>query len=232
MIFCYYHVVMTLRLFLSVVLLLACSACFQAPPPRLDMEHIKGDLRSELPAGWKVRGPRVAVKPEALGVFTDYDIARSGRSASILSVDATHEDWGTLMQNFFAEKYRGRRVRFSAWVKAWRVDVWAGLWARVDTESLEGVAYDDMEGRAIEGTSEWTRYEVVLDVDEYALTINIGILLFGTGQVWMDDCSFEIVDDTVPVTDYFPLGRPHRYSIPKRLFDEPVNMNFDEETIE
>jgi hypothetical protein len=208
------------------------AGCFKAPPPRLDAEHVQGRLVSELPAGWKVRGPRVAVRPEGLGVFTDYDISRSGVAASILSVDATSDDWGTLMQNFFADDYRGKRVRFSAWVRAWRVSGWAGLWTRVDTESLEMVAYDDMEGRPITGTSEWTRYEVVLDVDEYAYAINIGIVLWGVGQVWIDDCTFEVVDDSVPVTDHFPMGRPHQYSLPKRLYNEPVNLNFDEESIE
>ena len=222
---------MMTRFIPAVFLLLLCAGCFK-PPPQLDMEHVQGDLRSELPAGWKVRGPRVAVRPDALGVFTDYDIARSGRSASILSVDATHEDWGTLMQSIFADDYRGKRVRFSAWVKSFRVGTWAGLWVRVDTETLEGVAYDDMEGRAIEGTSEWTRYEVVVDVDEYAYAINIGVLLYGTGQVWIDDGSFEIVDDSVPVTDQFPMGSKHTYALPKRLFNEPVNLNFDEESIE
>jgi hypothetical protein len=227
--------IMTSRLPIAAVLVATAAlaaGCFGPPAPRLDADHVKGRLVSDLPAGWKVRGPRVAVRPEGLGVFIDYEISRGGVAASILSIDATNDDWGTLMQNFFADDYRGKRVRFSAWVKAWRVSGWAGLWMRVDTESREMVAYDDMEGRAIRGTSDWTRYEVVLDVDEYAYAINVGIVLWGVGQVWMDDCAFEVVDESVPVTDQFPLGRPHEYSLPKRLYDEPVNLNFDEESIQ
>jgi hypothetical protein len=202
------------------------------PEPRLDAEHIQGRLVSELPAGWKVRGPRIAVRPEALGVFTEYEITRSGKSGCILSVDASSADWGTLMQSFYADDYRGKRVRFSGWLKTFRVDGSAALWMGVDTESLEEVAFDDMEDRIIQGTTDWTRYSIVLDVDEYAALINIGVKLYGTGQVWIDDCTFEVVDKGVPVTDQFPLGSKRRYELRRTLFYEPLNLNFDEETIE
>lgn len=223
---------MTPRVLLVCIAVTLACGCLRPPEPQLDIEHVQGNLISDLPAGWKIRGPRVAVRPEGLGVFTDHEISRSGVSASILSVDATQADWGTLMQDFYADDYRGKRVRFSAWVRAWRVTGWAGLWMRVDTESKEEIAYDNMEDRPITGTSDWTRYSVVLDVDEFAAAINIGIHLHGMGQVWMDDCTFEVVDDGVPLTDQFPLGHPRRYELSRRLYREPLNLNFDEEAIE
>lgn len=221
-----------MRRLLVLPLLFAVAGCIKPPGPRLDAEHVEGRLVSEMPAGWKVRGPKIAVLPEALGVFTEFEITRGGKSGCILSVDATSNDWGTLMQSFYADDYRGMRVRFSGWMKTLRVSGWAGLWMGVDTESLEQVAYDDMEDRYVEGTTDWTRYEVVLDVDEYAAVINIGVKLTGTGQVWIDDCNFEVVDKGVPVTDQFPLGIKRRYDLRRTLFNEPVNLNFDEESIE
>lgn len=216
---------------LLILLTISLAGC-KPPQPRLDAEHVQGRLVSKMPAGWKVRGPGIAVRPEALGVFTEFDVSRSGKSGCILSVDATSADWGTLMQSFNADEYRGLRVRFSGWVKTWRVDGWAGLWMGVDTESLEQVAYDDMEDRPIEATTDWTRYEVVLDVDPFAAVINIGIKLHGVGQAWIDDCAFEVVDKGTPLTDQFPLGIPRRYALSRTLFYEPVNLNFDEESIE
>jgi hypothetical protein len=217
---------------LSLVVLVAIAGCLPTPLPELDAEHIEGHLVSEMPGGWRVRGPRIGVNPEQLGVFMDDLIARSGRSACILSVDAVNADWGTLMQDMSAERFRGKRVRFSGWVKAHRVSGWAGLWMGVDTNSLQDIAYDDMEGRPIRGTSDWQRYEVVLDVDPAAAVINFGIILHGKGQVWLDDCRFVIVDKTVPVTDEFPMGRPRTIAIPPRLYDTPVNMNFDAEFLQ
>lgn len=217
------------------ILLLAGCAGFagcKPPPPPLDADHIEGRLISELPAGWKVRGPHIGVRPENFGVFTEYEITRSGKAGCVLSVDATRNDWGTLMQSFYADDYRGLRVRFGGWMKTYRVSGWAGLWMGVDTETLEEVAFDDMEDRAVSGTSDWTHYDVVLDVDQYATVINIGVKLYGTGQVWLDDCTFEVVDKGVPVTDTFPLGHKRTYQARHTLFDEPVNLDFDEEKIQ
>jgi hypothetical protein len=42
------------------------------------------------------------------------------------------DGFGTLMQDFRAKQYVGKRVRFSAFVKSENVEGWAGLWMRVD----------------------------------------------------------------------------------------------------
>jgi hypothetical protein len=75
------------------------------------------------------------------------------------------QDWfGTTMQMFSAEKYKGKRVRFTATVKTAGVTGQAGLWLRVDGPSHQVLAFDNMDNRPIVGTTSWTRYDVVLDV--------------------------------------------------------------------
>lgn len=217
------------RALISLVVLVTIAGCLPKPLPELDAEHVEGHLVSEIPEGWRVRGPQIGVNPEQLGVFIDDLVVRDGKSACILSVDAVNADWGTLMQDMSAERFRGKRVRFSGYVKAHRVSGWAGLWMGVDTQSQQDVAYDDMEGRPIRGTSDWRRYEVVLDVDPSAVIINFGIILHGKGQVWLDDCRFVIVDGSVPVTDQFQRARPRTLAIPSLVEDSPANLNFDEE---
>lgn len=64
--------------------------------------------------------------------------------------------------------------------------------------------------RTIEGTTEWQRYEVVLDVPEDAANISFGISLFGTGTVWLNTVKLEVVGSDAPT---------HR--------DEPANLNFE-----
>jgi len=223
--------------FLSLVALacaasFALSGCLPRPLPQLDAEHIEGKLTSEVPSGWRIRGPYLGVRPEQLGVFLDEKYARSGRAVSLLSVDAVKHDWGTIMQDIDATPFRGQRVRFSGYIRANRVSGWAGLWMSVETESLEDIAYDDMEGRAIRGTSEWQRYDVVLDIDPNAIIISIGVALHGKGQIWFDDGAFTVVDKSVAVTDQFPIGHARTRKIPSRLYEEPVNLNFDEEFFE
>jgi hypothetical protein len=62
------------------------------------------------------------------------------------------------------------------------------------------LGFDNMEPRAVKGTTDWTRYEIVLDVPTTAAALAFGVLLAGNGEVWMDDLKFDIVPSTVPVT--------------------------------
>lgn len=71
--------------------------------------------------------------------------------------------------------------------------------------------FDNMQSRAISGTTEWNVYSCVLDVPRESEVLNIGILLCGKGQVWLDTVSLTEVDQTVPTTDFaareiFPEG--------------------------
>ena len=84
---------------------------------------------------------------------------------------------------------------------------------RIDSGYLTA-AFDNMQGRSIQGTSDWTPYSVVLDVAQSATGINFGILLEGAGTVWLSGVRFEVVDNTVPVTD--TIGTT----------SEPANLDF------
>src|SRR5207247_6358775 len=63
------------------------------------------------------------------------------------------------------------------------------------------LANDDMGGRAVLGTTDWSRYEVVADIPTDAERIDVMALLRGSGTVWVDDMALEIVDQNVPTTD-------------------------------
>ena len=59
--------------------------------------------------------------------------AHAGNACAYLkSVVAETDGFGTLMQMFKADEYRGKRVRMSGYVKAKDASDWAGLWMRVD----------------------------------------------------------------------------------------------------
>ena len=56
------------------------------------------------------------------------------RSAFICSLAEEYEEdeYATVMQQFSADRFLGKRVRFAAFVKAQDVEGWAGLWMRLD----------------------------------------------------------------------------------------------------
>jgi hypothetical protein len=125
------------------------------------------------------------------------------------------DGFGTLMQNVKADDYRGKRVRFSAFVKAENVEDWAGIWMRVDSKNHRGSAFDNMQNRAIRGTADWQSYQVVLDVDNEGEGVAFGILLAGTGTVWLNQARIEVVDKNVPTTGRENLKAPSNLDFSK-----------------
>ncbi len=112
---------------------------------------------------------------------------------------------GTVMQVFRADKYRGKRVRFSGLTTTFGVRGWAGLWMRVDAEGKRPIAFDNMLPRALRGDTPCERNVVVLDVAPEAQFIALGVVLEGEGSVELSDIAFEVVEQAVASTDLMKL---------------------------
>jgi len=134
---------------------------------------------------------------------------------------------GSVGQVFAANAFRGKRVRLTAAVKAENVEGRAGLWMRVDSTETTSLAFDNMLNRPIQGTADWKRYEIVLDLPEDASKINFGMLLFGKGQIWVDDFEFEIVDTNVATTMLAVPRQPRAKSDTVRVSPSPINLDFE-----
>ena len=196
------------RSVVGLVLLIACSLALQAAAP----------------TGWFLAGSKRA----SYETGTDAQVAYDGHpSAYLKSKEPVSNGFGTLMQEFRADKYAGKRLRFSAFVKSDGVQDWAGLWMRVhkgvndirDLSNSGVVAFDNMEDRPIKGTTGWRNYEVVLDVPQEAPGIAFGVLLSGSGTIWLDSVKFEVVGSDVPTTG----ENPKRSQLP----DGPANLSFE-----
>ena len=168
--------------------------------------------------GWFSAGS----KPNSYEIGIDKGSGEDGKNAaSIKSIETTVDGFGTLMQNFSPEKYKGKRVRMTGSMKSKDVKDWAGFWLRIDkAESKESLGFDNMQHRAIKGTTDWQKYEIVLDVPDEASNMAFGGLLSGTGQIWFDDLNFEIVDNSVPTT-----GKGGSKSDKPK---EPSNLDFED----
>jgi hypothetical protein len=163
------------------------------------------------PEGWFLAGNKPAnydtgLDPKA--TFNDYP------SAYLKSIADPAEGFGTLMQEFSASSYAGKRIRYSAYVQSQDVARWAGLWMRVDGAVPQGkaqpavLAFDNMQNRPIKGSTGWQRYEIVLDVPDSAVNIGMGILLTGAGSVWLNSNVIEVVNQSVPTTGSIPSTPP------------------------
>jgi hypothetical protein len=153
----------------------------------------------DLPAGWIKAGG----SPNDYEMGVDTSTRHGGRASAFVKFTAKEvHTFGTLMQTSGPGEYLGKRVRLSGYVKSEKIDNgWAGLWLRVDGPSTQPLAFDNMQGRPLKGTTDWKRVEIVLDVPSNAVNLAFGVLLAGDGEVWMDDLKFEVVSRDVPVTN-------------------------------
>jgi hypothetical protein len=124
----------------------------------------------------------------------------SQNSYTIKSIKSKIVGFGNIMKTIKSDSYLGKTVKMTGYVKNENVKSWAGLWMRVDYYTAVVLAFDNMQNRAIKGTNDWTKYEVVLFVPVDATSISYGVLLDGTGQIWFKDIVLEVVDDSVPET--------------------------------
>lgn len=164
-----------------------------APSP-VNLDLAQGEM-GHIPPGWALTQNSVELGYKAS--LTEED-PNQGRRCVVLSGDSA--SFGTLMQKFDAAPYRGKRVRFKSLV---RVDLaagegnWAGLWMRVDLKKGMGY-FDNMQDRPIK-RGEWKAYEVEGDVAPDAESVNVGLLVAGSGKAWMGIASFEVVGNATPI---------------------------------
>jgi erythromycin esterase len=154
-----------------------------------------------------------------------------GAAAYIKSVSSAPTSFATINQGLNASPYRGKRLRWSAWVMTQSVngsDV--GLWMRVDGADVT-TAFDNMSSRPLSGTADWHQVSIVLDVAPSALGIAVGALMNGTGTLLVDDVRLEVVGTDVPVTA-LGGGTPTSDSATVAAFygrspSAPVNADFE-----
>ena len=183
---------------LSIVFLVFVTATFAAPSTAwfrvFGQESIvKSKTFAE---GW------VADARKSYEAGLDQTMAHSGKASAYLKSIGSDEKerFGNIGQVIAADDYRGKRIRFSGYIKVNEADK-AGLWLRIDgKEPGDVIALDNMGTRPIMGTKDWTLCEIILDVPDDADALVFGALLFGKGQTWIDSLKLEIVGKDVKTT--------------------------------
>lgn len=118
------------------------------------------------------------------------------------------------------DKYRGKRIRISGWIKANDVRECAGLEMYVYSAGGELRATDQMVCvRPIHGTTDWQEYQIVRDIPQDAARIFVSAILFCSGEIWTDDFRVEAVGSDVPLTDdqywqvYSPIAQRYTAAV-------------------
>ncbi len=85
--------------------------------------------------------------------------------------------------------FLGQRIRLSGWIKTRDVQNWAGLSVLILNSDGHIFSDGDMNGRPIQGTTDWQEVEWVTDVPAEPCTMYFGAFLYGIGELWVDDFS-------------------------------------------
>lgn len=189
-----------------------------------------GGLAAQMPDAWVLVGQDA----EDYRLRLDPEVAHSGSSSMRLEArgNRRRSQWAASVQLVDAIAYRGKRMRLRGYLRADDVDS-GGLWVRVDG-ILEGkyamLALDNSEDRRVEGTQDWETREIVVDIPPEGVTILIGAMITGDGELWVDDLSFEAVAEDVPLTtepEVVITDQP--YARPPGVFPTPTNLDFERE---
>ncbi|MBX3072828.1 hypothetical protein KF728_12575 [Candidatus Obscuribacterales bacterium] len=177
--------------------------------------------KPKLPKGWIMAG----ANPDSFDAEIDTSTAHSGTRCAHMFHNQNlqgNNAWGTLMQQMGPGENLGKRLRMSLWVKTENVSGWVAPWMRVDGEKRsDTLSFDNFCTRQIKGSTDWTRYESVLDVPKESTNVAFGVMLGGEGHLWLDDVSFEVVGPDVTITDC-PCSRNTKKD------RKPLNLNFED----
>jgi len=149
----------------------------------------------------------------------DKDIVNSGNVSGAIESVTEDAEYMALSYSIPAD-FGGKKIKLTGYLKTENVqDGYAGLWMRIDPQ----IAFDNMASREINGTTEWTKYEIELDYKSAAKTIVVGGLLVGKGKIW--------IDDLVVTIDGKPLDQAPEKELTKaqkdQEFDQGSNITLD-----
>lgn len=138
--------------------------------------------------------------PDQYAVSVDDAVVHNDHPSVTIRFEGAEDATGSceLFQTLPADKFHDKRLRMTGFLKSDHVDT-AGLWMRIDG-GAQILAFDNMATRPVKNSTDWKRYEVVLDVPAKATGIAYGVLLNGKGQIWFADFHFEEVGNDVAIT--------------------------------
>lgn len=164
-----------------------------------------------LPSNWIIAGS----KPSCylMGIDSTVKSVDSSFPATIKCIKKT-KGFGTLMQQCLPDKFKGKILKVSGWLKLKDVEDYTGIWMRTDNNYPYVVlSFNNMYDQQIKGTRDWKEYSFEIKVPHHAELVSYGVLLSGKGQVWFDNIKISIIGD-------IPNTTPN--------LSEPVNLDLNQ----
>lgn len=166
------------------------------------------------PKGWWLDGTAI----DDYECSIDKSVFHSGTQSAYIKSIRSGTGFFSLSQSIGPAEYLEKRLCMSVWIKTLDVKGWAAPWIRVDERDCKALSFDNRCQSLIVDTTDWTKYELVVDVPSESLYVAFGAMLGGEGHIWIDDFQFAVVGNDVPTTDC-PCSAKH--------LENGCNLNFE-----
>ena len=169
-----------------------CQTKEQTSKLNFDFENIANGS----PAGWNNFGS------SNYTLALDSTTIKSGKYSASIEFKEGNQDFKAWAFTI-PDNYKGKKITLTGYLKTENVaDGYAGLWMRIDPN----IAFDNMNKKGVKGTTDWTKYEITLEMNpEKTKQIVVGALLVGKGKIWVDD--FKVSIDGKDLEDLKPIER-------------------------
>jgi C-terminal processing protease CtpA/Prc len=177
------------------------GAQFPTAGPELETQlNFETEHPGKTPRGWGGGPPGTIV--------VDEEIVHGGRWSARLERTASSPDGFSTMTSALPVDFAGTTIEWRGFLRSDSVSDFFGLWLRQDGDA-GAVAFDNMQKRQLKGTTGWTEYSITLPVHPDARQLFFGVLMSGTGSVWVDD--LQLLVDGKPI--WQAPKRPQRVTV-------------------
>ncbi len=171
---------------------LAQTAPSTQPSPLSDVDKVigfEGDAPGDSPKGWGINPPST--------VLVDDKVFHSGQRSIRIERDADSPGSFSVFTKGLPLDFSGSTIELRGYIRTQDVTGFAGFWMREDQDG-DRVELNNMQGRQLKGTNEWTEYSIMLPLHSGARKLYFGALMAGTGKAWFDDLQMSV--DGKPVS--------------------------------
>jgi C-terminal processing protease CtpA/Prc len=150
-------------------------------PNRADLEaalSFEAPASDHIPGGWGGGPPGT--------IFADDQVVHGGRGSARIERHGDSPDNFSTITKYIPIDFSVTSIELRGFLKTEGVSDFAGLWMREDGES-SALAFDNMQGRQLKGSTPWTEYSIRLPLHPEARNLFFGVLVAGAGKAWADD---------------------------------------------
>jgi hypothetical protein len=170
------------------------------PSPRLTIQDslpFSPKDNGTVPIGWFINPPDT--------VHLDNQVVHSDRWSARFDRDSTSTRTFSVITKSIPMDFAGGEIEIHGYLRTKDVTGYAGLWMREDGDGGT-LKLENMSSQHVNGTHDWAEYAINLPIDSNARSLVFGVLLSGTGTLWVDDLCLLV--DGAPIADAKPIVRP------------------------